>query len=113
MPFYSREFPYILAPDSSNHIQLINTKSGNRLSLIRLRKTHQFDQLSDFTFTIRKQAEGVGSFLNPDETHLTTNAKDATTIREEDSITTIDAIVIHYKEAVHTSKGEVLNISYN
>ena len=55
----------------------------------------------------------MGSLLNPDETHLTLNAKDVTTIREEDSITTIDAIIIHYKESVHTSKGEVLGISYN
>jgi hypothetical protein len=41
------------------------------------------------------------------------NARDIKTIREEDSIMTIDAIVIHYKEAVHTTKGEVLSISYN
>ena len=113
MPFYSDDFPYILAPDDTNHVQLINTRSGHRLSLIRLRKTHQFDALSEFSFTVIKQADETGSFVQNDVTHLTLNAKDATTIKEEDSVLTIDAIVIHFKEALHSPKGEVLSISYN
>lgn len=54
LPFYSQEkFPYILAMDAHNQVQLINTSTGNRLSLIRLRCSHKTDIAYDISFTVR------------------------------------------------------------
>lgn len=43
LPFYCETFPYVLAPDQYGLVSLINTKTGKRLGLIRLRKMHRFD----------------------------------------------------------------------
>ena len=53
LPFYSDQFPYILASDTNDRMQLVNTLTSDRINLIKLRRMHVNDKIYDFSFSVR------------------------------------------------------------